>query len=522
MIYMFSPGFLNPVKKKYITVFLAVSLLFFSISLFAQSNGNDIGSNSGNAIELDFDECDDTFEIHPQDSDFKDGYGGRILISHPEHGGGYYNKDYNYQNGVSEVEIEFLLPMDYFRQNRTVYFRIIEEDLDDLSPYEYKNGVIDTDPEDNLDDNPNDAIGKNGILESESTGQNGLAVEAKVDRVKYIEATGITKGKARVILNMNNVAGNDYTVEASINADFSGQTYRTTTMYAWKRIYVEVDKMYKSGACLTQTHTDDGDNNNDWLFVDNTNSFYDNVEIFLFDNNGNEIGLFVEDVDRDNNKILVSADIKNTFPRYSGIRLKDVNEFFGLSPEAYITDVYGSATDGSDCGSFLEIDFNSLSSYNNLIPLYTSFSTLGQSVGYANYWFSFKNQQNNDRNVIHIISAYQHNEQRPGYEDAVAWAQINGPNTLIFDLRHEAYGSNKETAKSENVVHEIVHNLGIMNDHIDSNVNCVENSECNGKINGKCTMTYCHDRTDGMVDFDKLEDIKQNCYFLIRTVVNPI
>ena len=45
-------------------------------------------------------------------------------------------------------------------------------------------------------------------------------------------------------------------------------------MYAWKRVYVEIDQMYKVGATIIREHIGDSDNlNNDWLYVDNTNPF---------------------------------------------------------------------------------------------------------------------------------------------------------------------------------------------------------------------------------------------------------
>ena len=136
-------------------------------------------------MRLNFDECDDVIEIHPQDEDFKDGFEGRILIS-ALHGGGYYNKDYKYQKKDAEVEIELLLPLSQL--NETVYFRIVEEDQDDLSSYEL-------DSNGNEDTEPNDNIGGKGTLSSESD---------IADQRKYT-GRGITKAKASVILSINNI-----------------------------------------------------------------------------------------------------------------------------------------------------------------------------------------------------------------------------------------------------------------------------------------------------------------------------
>ena len=65
-------------------------------------------------------------------------------------------------------------------------------------------------------------------------------------------------GKAFVYLNIINVspdpdpcAGDNYQVEISTKSNFSEIEAKTPILEAWKRIYVEKDRMYKEGQDLS-------------------------------------------------------------------------------------------------------------------------------------------------------------------------------------------------------------------------------------------------------------------------------
>lgn len=111
---------------------------------------------------------------------------------------------------------------------RKVYFRLV--DPPDTADYVVNNG--DAKVDDNVD-GP-------GTLNGGST-----AI-----------ATSDTNGKVSVTLGItDHVAGDNYQVEASLDPDFSCSTApcRRSIIYAaWKRVYVEMNKMYRRGAFLTK------------------------------------------------------------------------------------------------------------------------------------------------------------------------------------------------------------------------------------------------------------------------------
>lgn len=52
-------------------------------------------------------------------------------------------------------------------------------------------------------------------------------------------------------------AGNNYVVQTCLKSNFTGPVPQTTTLTAWKRVYLEVDRMYQSGATIVTTHAPD-------------------------------------------------------------------------------------------------------------------------------------------------------------------------------------------------------------------------------------------------------------------------
>jgi len=172
-------------------------------------------------------------ELHPQNSDFAAGKEGRILIS-TKHDDQYWTvvpttkADKPAQTVDRKVTISAYVvdSKNNPAAGVTVYFRVVDPDPDDPSPYE-----PDTNPGDNRD----------GAIQAGT-----LSAGSDVTVLKTI--AGIEHAVAEVELTITDrYAGDNYTVEASLYSNFpADKTLKTALLTAWKRLYVEYDKMMRS------------------------------------------------------------------------------------------------------------------------------------------------------------------------------------------------------------------------------------------------------------------------------------
>jgi hypothetical protein len=153
---------------------------------------------------------------------------GRVL-THKYRSDDEYPSAYQKEDGKIAVEglvrdITLTKPL----AGRTVYFRLI--DPPDTAEYVRRNG----------DAHPNDNEDGPGTL-------NGSAKTS---------ATSDANGKVSVTLGItDHVAGDNYQVEASLSPDFNcspAPCERSIVYTAWKRVYVEMHKMFRRGAFITE------------------------------------------------------------------------------------------------------------------------------------------------------------------------------------------------------------------------------------------------------------------------------
>ena len=177
--------------------------------------------------------------LHPQAGDFETGKVGRVMIStlHDDH---YYTAtdtstaDEPAQTEDGKVTITAHLPK--FCAGKAVYFRVVTPDPDDLSPYE---------PDTNGGDNRDTTVGAG-------------ALSAGSDTAALITINGEEVAAAEVELTITDqYAGDNYQVEYSLESDFAHIFDRTVVMVAWKRIYIEEDRMYRKGADLASDFSPD-------------------------------------------------------------------------------------------------------------------------------------------------------------------------------------------------------------------------------------------------------------------------
>jgi len=205
--------------------------------------------------------------IHPNDDDFgTDPLNiGKVIIWT-----GQNLKDYHtlYQKDDRIVEIEVKFPPS--QPKTIVYFRVI--DFDDQSPYAINSTLPNTNYE---------AIGTNGVGLHTSSMASGIG-EASLARP--VDDSQGFKIATCYLKTTDRYSGDNYKVQASLDPSFSpGSIVETSNLVAWKRAYVDVRYMWKTGSYVTG----DISTPENFVFVRNTDDFNvgDQIEIFYFDEN---------------------------------------------------------------------------------------------------------------------------------------------------------------------------------------------------------------------------------------------
>lgn len=169
--------------------------------------------------------------LHPVTSDFADGKGGRLLIS-AKHAGGYHTAtkttraDEVAQTSAAAVTVTaYVVPK---MADVRVYFRVEDPDPDDPSPYEGNPTGGDN------EDEVVPPLNKAGSL------------SAADDTTEIVTIAGVERAAAEVVLSITNRnAGDNYKVAASTSAGL-GAKEETALLTAWKRVYIEYDRMLRS------------------------------------------------------------------------------------------------------------------------------------------------------------------------------------------------------------------------------------------------------------------------------------
>lgn len=244
------------------------------------------GHHSGESSAGSGDECE-IIEIHPQAGDFSEGNAGKILISTFHDDAYYTEKKTTKGDTVAQTEDQKVVISAYVEPKKagtTIYFEVIDpDDPVDNANAAYKEdetpttplvaagdikGAVDSNPNDNRD--PNRSM-FGGTLAKYNAFQGLLSARSDVTVLRTINGT--ERAVAEVTLTITNrYAGDNYIVRATCidpegkpfndnsgvtadpNADADideGSIKATSLLTAWKRVYVEVDKMFRVGADLT-------------------------------------------------------------------------------------------------------------------------------------------------------------------------------------------------------------------------------------------------------------------------------
>ena len=264
--------------------------------------------------------------------------------------------------------------------------------------------------------------------------------------------------------------------------------------------------MYEQGATLTATFPADGNGDDDVLTVDNTDDFTAHpttgTEVTIFTAAGSTVDRRVKV--KTTTSITV-ADLPNTLPQYSGVKVKSNNDVFdaGLGR---VDDAFGANSDGSDGGAFVEFPTLSSGNGSGSIPHYKSFPSDAVGRTFCEHWFS--NMTSSD-NTIQLVSADRHDDGSYGTSDP-----DNANNIVFVTVGQHTPGCGYNS--DETVPHELCHQFGVRyatNSHAD-------HSGANARVLNHagtdfCLMSYEADFDDGNTEFET------ECFYQIRDAVDP-
>lgn len=442
--------------------------------------GNEGGAGGEHSIQVRIMD----FVLHPNDSDFAQGKAGRIMIS-TKHDDVYYTTTLTTKNNTpaqmedGKIKVTAHLSPAAAGEGLKVYFRVI--DPDDLSSYE---------PDTNEDDNF--PAGYKG----------NLTVDNATAEIKTIDGREVAAAETE--LSFNHVSGNNYKVQASFEADFSSIISESATLVAWKRIYLEIDRMYKKGATITANFTPDADTDPDTLQVDDTSDFFVGDEIILFNRDQpivetkviskTSTTLVVEDVPSQTITLPNGQQDQQIFYRLSGVKLKGNNETYNESL-SLLKQAFGDETDGSDGGTFVEFNTSVFQGWNT--PKYNQFPDYSTSASYATRWRrSFLSRQN----FIQLLMSHDVATGRTG-------VAFSADNISIVFTRY--LPTIAEVAELE--VHELGHQFEVANNHVDRD----DAPTLNWRGNDDCIMSYTNSRYNGIAEFDL------DCIYDVRRASDP-
>ena len=464
-----------------------------TVNLTALSSGSTTITSPINRIAVAGDEPDKTCQVvielhvldvkmHPADGDFAATKIGRVMIS-TKHDNAYYtNKKTTKADKVAQTKDRKVTVTAHITPaaaavGKTVYFRVVNPDLDDKSPYEAGN-----------------ATGDNRATTDKS---GKLSAPSNVAELKTINGVQVAAAEVELTIT-DRYSGDNYQVECSLDSGFASICDKTSIMVAWKRIYLEKDNMLKKGATVTSAFATDFDLGifDDVLTVDDTSDFSvgDNVTVFTSAGATENRTVTAKTA-----TTLTVGDLGIPLPKYSGVKLTADNTSYTAGLDL-VDEAYGDTTDGSDGGAFVEFVDAPTGSGN--IPKYTSFPNDGDIVSFAfcEHWF---NNSGSKANLFQIVAANKH-------ADGSFGTTAQAKNICFITTGNFAFGANNAAAISETTVHEIAHQFQVANGHVDQNVN-----EKNHANTDECVMSYNRDRDNSIAEFDT------DCLYDIRDAVEP-
>ena len=407
----------------------------------------------------------------------------KVLIS-AKHGGGYPSP-YQTQDG----QIRIIAKVKGGRGK--VVFEVV--DPDDPSPYpedtdhdtiwpQIEGLVMDDNPNDNRDPN------RNGRLAYE-TFQNNCLRPKQVRIGDPNQSRRLPDGTWEVWTNLlitDRFAGDNYIVRATCEEVEAGKYFHeqpklqgkykeSGLLTAWKRVYCEVDKMYKIGTDLSQD-ANVGDNK---IFVRFAR---------ILDKEGNVIKLLPSQLFEPNDLVVIFDANNPNGEQITIIEINDEEMSITFTPalqnsykcstdDAYYADGKGAAV-GKPSAGFWEVDTSLIQTALNQCFVDIVFPNEGSNAvpfkhfpieaedperGYigvnhfSEVWFAHDRKRGPFNNYIHLVGAYQWGEKdRRGSGTSPTTTDLNYSYVFVAYI-YEMYTYNPKAFLRELVAHEIIH-----------------------------------------------------------------
>lgn len=390
--------------------------------------------------------------LFPQQESFETGKVGRVMISTIHDNHYYTDTATTLANGPAQTndgEVVITAHLPTYCAGMTVYFRSV--DPDDMSSYE-----TDSLPNDNRDTNVH-----SGVLSATS------------DTAELATIDGKEVAAAEVVLTFTGqFAGDNYQIECALDSGFETVIDRTCVMVAWKRMYLEEDKMYRVGANLAEDFTPDADPDPDSIATKSTSEnggfpfqIGDEIRIFDADDPVGELATitnFNRDVEPD--ILYLNIDLTNSYnagystgDRGAAVAVPDRNQdgtidAFDADFQSYIAAAFGAETDGSDGGCFVE--FIDLTEETDYVPYTWSLNgSRSYSISYwslIDMWFS---KVSNKKNTVYLLGATHYPSLYFYYGNTVGERNTS----ILYVENIERFAPSPSVFNPETVVHEIGH-----------------------------------------------------------------
>lgn len=260
---------------------------------------------------------------------------------------------------------------------------------------------------------------------------------------------------------VSGMTGNAPVVTSSVKA--------TRNLVAWKRVYIEMDRMYTAGGTfIGESVVNDGDTT--ILRLDSTLDFSIGQQVVVFSKEDSE----TTTVRNLAGHLLAVDRLSMTVPKFSGVRPADHTEMFPCDT-SLLSAAYGLTPDGEEGGAFIE--FRVLDVGDCGVPYYRYFPDDTIPEEYAGNWFNLLAYF--DENVAYLLAADM------GATGHLGSTYTNG--LCIVYTGHE----NEVSGVGKTVVHELGHRMGLVEpvgklNHIDSS----EVSTYDHRKDAHCIMSY--------------------------------
>lgn len=428
--------------------------------------------------------------IHPVDADFSMGNEGKVIIWTDPIDMTYGTINNTTKANMPAQSIDALVRVTVHitpangNTNKTVYFRLVDPDLDDASSYELGTAT---------GDNRDMAMGS-GTLD----GSPAPNVVSDMTTLAMIGGNQVAAAEVQLAIT-DQYSGDNYQVQASLDPTFADPTQimETSVLVAWNRVYVENDRMYSQGATITANVVPDADAMDDIIQVDTTADFSVGDMVELFDNAG---GVEAHTVIAKTPFTLTVGDVNASFNRFSGVRIVGQGATYDV-PTHLFEDAYGNNVSGSDGGAFVEFIWEHDGS--DTIPKYTSFplDLDVTSFAFCTHWFK---HSGNGNNIFQLVAAAGHKDNSLGTAE--------DPDNICFVTIDNHGTVNVADQISDTGAHEFGHLFGVSNTHVDSAL-AVDHHLM--PPTDRCIMSYSTNDTDGITEFDL------NCLYDVRDCTIP-